>query len=177
MESPVQEEAEVPGPSATYHYPNQQRMSLQQELKSKVRDWNCPFSECDKWPWDISCKHQGVWLHSWARTHCDAFLSHEMLFLKYYSCSIWLHIINKICGRQIYLYLQEVLSSFWILDPFWLSVDPSFCSAVQSLQRALSHNKTQVSLFFSSALTPQTLHAVSHILSQKADFFWLSVRG
>lgn len=105
-----------------------------------------------------------VWLYSQARTHYDAFLSHETLFLKYCPCTIRLYRINKICGRQIYLYLQEVLSSFWILDHFWLSVAPSFCSAVQGLQRARSHNKTRVSIFFSSALTPQTLHAVSHII-------------
>lgn len=164
MESPVREEVGAPGQSATYHYPNQQRMSLKQELKSKGRDWKCPVSECYKWPWDISCNCQRVWLYSQARTHYDAFLSHEILFLKYCSCAIRLHRINKSCGGQIYLYLQEVLSSFWILDHFWLSVAPSFCSAVQGLQRALSHNKTQVSIFFSPALTPQTLHTVSHIL-------------
>lgn len=98
------------------------------------RDWKCPVSECCKWPSDISCKCQGVWLYSQARTHSDAFLSHKILFLKYHSCTLRLHRINKICGRQIYLCLREALSSFWILDHLWLSMAPSFCSAVQGLQ-------------------------------------------
>lgn len=173
MESPVREEAGAPGQSATYHYPNQQKMSLKQELKSKGRDWKCPVSECYKWPWDISCKCQGVWLYLQARTHCDAFLSHEILFLKNWPCTLRLRRINTICGRQIYLYLQEVLSS-WILDHFWLSVAPFFCSAVQGLQRALSHSKTQVAIS-SHLLWPSDTSCSQIHYSLKSDFFWLSV--
>lgn len=102
------------------------------------REWKHPVSECCKWPWDISCKYRGVWLYSQARTNSDAFLSHEILFLKYHSCTLGLHRINKICGRQIYLCLQEALSSFWILDHLRLSMAPSFCFAVQGLQSSQS---------------------------------------
>lgn len=157
------EAAGAPGQSATYHYPDHQRMSLKQELKSKGRDWKCPVSECYKWPWDI-CKCQGVWQYSKTRTHCDAFLSYEMLFWKYCSWTARLKKINKICGGQIYLYLQEALCSFWIPDCFWLSMAPYFRSAVQGLQGAFGHNKTQVSIFFSSALTSQMLHTVNHFI-------------
>lgn len=173
MESPAQEEVGAPGLSATYHYPNQKRMSLEQELKSKGKGWKCPFSECYKWPWDISCKCQAVWVCSRARTRCDAFLSHELLFLKYCACIMRFHGINKICVRQIYLYLQEVLSSFWILDHFWSSVAP-FCSAIQGIQRALSHNESQVSIFFSSPL-PHRQFLQSDMSSLKSDIVWLSV--
>lgn len=83
---------------------------------------------------DLEIPPVNVWLYSQARAHGDAFLSHEILFLKYHSCTLRLHRINKICSRQIYLCLQEALSCFWILDHLWLSIAPSFCSAVQGLQ-------------------------------------------
>lgn len=47
MGSPAWGEAAAPGQSATYHYSNQQRMSLKQELKSKGR-------ERLKVPWSLS---------------------------------------------------------------------------------------------------------------------------
>lgn len=124
------------------------------------RDWKHPVSECCKWPSEISGKCQGVWLHSQARTHSDAFLSHETLFFKYHSCVLRLHRINKICGRQIYLCLQEALNSVWILDHLlWLLLSALL------LKDFRAHNKPLVSIFYSSAMTPQTLHIVRHIIA------------
>lgn len=126
------------------------------EVKRQGETESALVSECCKWPWDISCKCWGAWLYSQARTHSDAFLSHEILFLKCHSCTLRLHRINKICGsRSICVYRRRwALSGFWIISGCpWLLLSAS----------ELSCNKPLESIFYSSVMTPQTLHTSRHI--------------